>query len=68
MGNNLPVQPHVPGLRRRPEGSLRYRLLSTKVHQRQDSLWTPKPGMLWPRNKDSLCHIYKDSPEVLQLS
>ncbi|XP_074540958.1 NHS-like protein 1 isoform X4 [Halichoeres trimaculatus] len=45
MGNSL--QPHevLPNPRPpRPEGCLRKRLLSmSKVHQRPDSLWTPKP-------------------------
>ncbi|XP_052379813.1 NHS-like protein 1 isoform X2 [Oncorhynchus keta] len=62
MGNNLPVQPHASGPIRRSEGSLRRRLLSTKVHQRQDSLWTPKPGLLGPETKGSLghTHTYQD--------
>ncbi|XP_014901784.1 NHS-like protein 1 isoform X2 [Poecilia latipinna] len=44
MGNSLQGQacpsPRTP----KPEGCLRKRLLSvSKVHQKQDSLWTPKP-------------------------
>ncbi|KAK6297527.1 hypothetical protein J4Q44_G00321100 [Coregonus suidteri] len=69
MGNNLPVQPHASGPIRRPEGSLRRRLLSTKVHQRQDSLWTPKPGLLGPETKGSLGHrhTYQDGQAVSNL-
>lgn len=46
MGNSLQQQQQAfPSPRpARPEGCLRKRLLSvSKVHQRQDSLWTPKP-------------------------
>ncbi|XP_027896468.1 NHS-like protein 1 isoform X2 [Xiphophorus couchianus] len=44
MGNSLQGQA-CPSLRSpKPEGCLRKRLLSvSKVHQKQDSLWTPKP-------------------------
>ncbi|XP_055362481.1 NHS-like protein 1 isoform X3 [Betta splendens] len=44
MGNSLQAEA-FPGPRpARPEGCLRKRLLSvSKVHQKQDSLWTPKP-------------------------
>lgn len=44
MGNSLRAEA-FPGPRpTRPEGCLRKRLLSvSKVHQKQDSLWTPKP-------------------------
>ncbi|XP_027139727.1 NHS-like protein 1 isoform X4 [Larimichthys crocea] len=53
MGNSLQSQA-FPGPRHaRPEGSLRKRLLSvSKVHQRPDSLWTPKP-LLGPVAKAS---------------
>lgn len=53
MANSLQSQA-FPGPRHaRPEGCLRKRLLSvSKVHQRPDSLWTPKP-LLGPDAKAS---------------
>lgn len=57
MGNSL--QPEAPA---RPEGCLRKRLLSvSKVHQKQDSLWTPKP-LLGPITGSSpgQAHTYQD--------
>lgn len=50
MGNSLQPQAFPNP---RPEGCLRKRLLSvSKVHQRPDSLWTPKP-LLGPVAKSS---------------
>lgn len=63
MGNSL--QPEAlasPAGPTRPEGCLRKRLLSaSKVHQKQDSLWTPKP-LLGPVIKGSpgRTHTYND--------
>ncbi|XP_035285504.1 NHS-like protein 1 [Anguilla anguilla] len=34
---------YVRNLKPKTEGSLRRRLLSAKIHQKQDTLWTPKP-------------------------
>ncbi|TNN68636.1 hypothetical protein EYF80_021150 [Liparis tanakae] len=44
MGNSLQTQTCSGTRPARPEGSLCKRLLSmSRVHQRPDSLWTPKP-------------------------
>ena len=56
MGNSLQLQLQASGPVR-PEGSVLRRLLSVKVHQRQDSLWTPKP-LLGPVTKGSPGHTY----------
>ncbi|XP_051265980.1 NHS-like protein 1 isoform X2 [Dicentrarchus labrax] len=53
MGNSLHPQAFPSPRPARPEGCLRKRLLSvSKVHQRPDSLWTPKP-LLGPVTKGS---------------
>ncbi|KAJ8274749.1 hypothetical protein COCON_G00093740 [Conger conger] len=44
----------------KPEFSLRRRLLSAKVHQKQDSLWTPKP-LLGPKHSTQ---GYLDPPRL----
>jgi len=67
MGNSLHSDATAcgPGPRPRPartEGRLHKRLLSvSKVHQRQDSLWTPKP-LLGPVAKGprGQTHTYQD--------
>lgn len=52
MGNKLQVQALPSSNPCRPEGGLRRRLLSvSKVHQKPDSLWTPKP-LLGPAADD----------------
>uniref|UniRef100_A0A3Q1ELG1 NHS-like 1b n=1 Tax=Acanthochromis polyacanthus TaxID=80966 RepID=A0A3Q1ELG1_9TELE len=69
MGNSL-QPPAFPSPRpTRPEGCLRKRLLSmSKVHQKPDSLWTPKP-LLGPLDKGSPGKIqtYKDGKAVSNL-
>ncbi|GLD71002.1 NHS-like protein 1 [Lates japonicus] len=53
MGNSLQPEAFPSPRPARPEGCLRKRLLSvSKVHQKQDSLWTPKP-LLGPDAKGS---------------
>ncbi|KAL7387776.1 hypothetical protein ABVT39_000759 [Epinephelus coioides] len=53
MGNSLQPQAFPSPRPARPEGCLRKRLLSvSKVHQKADSLWTPKP-LLGPDVKGS---------------
>ncbi|CAL8312753.1 unnamed protein product [Lota lota] len=67
MGNRLNPDPGPspgpsPGLPR-AEGRLRKRLLSiSKIHQRQDSLWTPKP-LLGPvaKGPPGQTHTYQDA-------
>ncbi|KAM8846389.1 NHS-like protein 1 isoform 3-T3 [Synchiropus picturatus] len=71
MGNTLrPEASLSPGHRPvKTEGCLRKRLLSmSKVHQKQDSLWTPKP-MLGPLNKGSpgITLTYHDGRAVSNL-
>ncbi|XP_008285179.1 NHS-like protein 1 isoform X3 [Stegastes partitus] len=69
MGNSL-QPPAFPSPRpARPEGCLRKRLLSvSKVHQKPDSLWTPKP-LLGPLDKGSPGKIqtYQDGKAVSNL-
>ncbi|KAJ4928606.1 hypothetical protein JOQ06_004236 [Pogonophryne albipinna] len=53
MGNSFHHQAFPSPRPARPEGCLRKRLLSiSKVHQRPESLWTPKP-LLGPVTKGS---------------
>lgn len=60
MGNSLRAQAS-PGPRpAKPEGCLRKRLLSvSKVHQKQDTLWTPKP-LLGPQSSPGKTQTYQD--------
>uniref|UniRef100_A0A671XDM9 NHS like 1 n=2 Tax=Sparus aurata TaxID=8175 RepID=A0A671XDM9_SPAAU len=64
MGNSLQHQAFPSP---RPEGCLRKRLLSvSKVHQRPDSLWTPKP-LLGPDTKGSQGKVLQDGKAVSNL-
>ncbi|XP_067339132.1 NHS-like protein 1 isoform X3 [Channa argus] len=69
MGNSLQAEAFPSPKPTRPEGCLRKRLLSvSKVHQKQDSLWTPKP-MLGPIATGSLgkTQTYQDAKAVSNL-
>ncbi|XP_071335344.1 NHS-like protein 1 isoform X4 [Trachinotus anak] len=69
MGNSLQPEAFPSPRPTRPEGCLRKRLLSvSKVHQKQDSLWTPKP-LLGPDAKGSpgKTQTYQDGKAVSNL-
>ncbi|GAA6234312.1 NHS-like protein 1 [Lates japonicus] len=69
MGNSLQPEAFPSPRPARPEGCLRKRLLSvSKVHQKQDSLWTPKP-LLGPDAKGSpgKKQTYQDGKAVSNL-
>ncbi|XP_028833234.1 NHS-like protein 1 isoform X3 [Denticeps clupeoides] len=74
----LPLFSRKPsGLQPKTEGSLRRRLLTSKIHQQQDALWTPRPlAGPWAKNSlllpsghqnSSFIHLCQDHKAVSSL-